>query len=150
MGKARTTTVGRIASWARRWQEGVDAAPHANYDSDLEHSEEMLAQYCIEFLTSRGFFPLPTGGRSEREHLYRWISEEEIYASNKFKDLRGDHDEHMRRTHMKMDGFWFGQIVQYYDEPASHSRTQRPCVEKAKARLLALWRCEGSRLSQRR
>lgn len=113
--KVKAMSIDRIGVWARRWQHGVEDPPHPNYDSELERCEEMLAQYCIEFLTSRGFFPLPVQGRPERLHLYKWVAEEEVYASGKFIDQRADHDDKMRDTHMQMDGFWFGQIVQYYD-----------------------------------
>lgn len=58
---------------------------------------------------------LPTQGRAEREHLYRWIVGEEEYVAGKFDDQRPDHDDEMRDSHLNPEGFWFRQIVQYYD-----------------------------------
>lgn len=110
--------IDRIGTWARRWQGSVDEPPHANYDAEIEHAEEMLAQYCIEFLAARGFFPLPTQGRTEREHLYKWIVDEEVYVKSKFDDAargeqRSSHDDTLRNY--DMTAFWTRQIVQYLD-----------------------------------
>lgn len=58
---------------------------------------------------------LPTQGRAEREHLYLWIQGEEEYVAGKFDDQRPSHDEAMRDCHLELEGFWFRQIVQYYD-----------------------------------
>lgn len=61
--------------------------------------------------------PLPTQGRLERQHLYEWIVGEESYVAGKFDDQRDGHDDSMRKHGMSQDGegFWFRQIVQYYD-----------------------------------
>lgn len=59
--------------------------------------------------------PLPTQGRAEREHLYRWISEEEDYVAGKFDDQRDHHDKSLIEEGMNDEGFWFRQIVQYLD-----------------------------------
>lgn len=58
---------------------------------------------------------LPTQGRAERAHLYLWIKGEEEYVAGKFDDQRDGHDESLRVEGMGPEGFWFRQIVQYYD-----------------------------------
>lgn len=60
-------------------------------------------------------FALPTQGRSERLHLYQWISEEERYVAGKFDDQRSGHDDSLKSEGMNDEGFWFRQIVQYLD-----------------------------------
>lgn len=65
--------------------------------------------------TNRGGVLLPTQGRAEREHLYEWIVGEEGYVAGKFDDQRDGHDDAMRTHHLEPEGFWFRQIVQYYD-----------------------------------
>ncbi len=67
--------------------------------------------------TEMALVALPTQGRAEREHLYQWIVGEENYVAGKFDDQRNGHDDSMRTHHVKQDGegFWFRQIVQYYD-----------------------------------
>jgi hypothetical protein len=116
MSKDKAVLVDRIATWARRWQSSVSEGPHANYDVELERCEEMLAQHCIEFLASRGFFPLPLHDRPEREHLYRWIAGEEIYARNKFETGKlsiENNDVQMKQY--DLEAWWIRQIVQYLD-----------------------------------
>lgn len=58
---------------------------------------------------------LPTQGRRERAHLYRWIAGEEAYVAGKFDDQRHGHDESLRQHGMDSEGFWLRQVVQYYD-----------------------------------
>ncbi len=67
--------------------------------------------------TEMALVSLPTQGRAEREHLYLWVVGEEGYVSGKFDDQRNGHDDSMRKHHLSQDGegFWFRQIVQYYD-----------------------------------
>lgn len=62
---------------------------------------------------SPDYWSLPLQGRKEREHLYRWISEEEAYVAGKFDDQRDGHDASLAMT--GLDDFWSRQIVQYLD-----------------------------------
>lgn len=65
--------------------------------------------------TDKKLVALPTQGRPEREHLYQWIVGEEEYVAGKFDDQRDGHDDSLRVHGMDPEGFWFRQIVQYYD-----------------------------------
>lgn len=63
-------------------------------------------------------FPLPTQGKPERRHLYRWMSLEEVYVHAKFDAdgsgaQREDHDKGMRAH--DLDAWWIRQILQYLD-----------------------------------
>lgn len=70
---------------------------------------------------------LPTQGRAERAHLYRWIAEEEEYVAGKFDDQRQGHDDSLREDGMDSMGFWFRQITQYYDRARVFLEEARRC-----------------------
>ena len=65
--------------------------------------------------TQTALVGLPTQGRLEREHLYLWVVDEENYVASKFDDQRDGHDDSLREEGVGPQGFWFRQIVQYYD-----------------------------------
>lgn len=67
----------------------------------------------VRVARSSDSFCLPTQGREERLHLYRWIEGEEKYVAGKFDDQRDRHDESMRSC--DLEDFWIRQVVQYYD-----------------------------------
>jgi hypothetical protein len=81
--------------------------------------------------TEIAWVELPTQGRAERAHLYDWIVKEESYVAGKFDDQRAGHDDSMKEEHLSADGFWFRQIVQYYDRARIAFRVAAEMREKA-------------------
>lgn len=56
---------------------------------------------------------LPLQGKTERRHLYEWVTEEEEYVAGKFDGQRDGHDETLKNY--DIEEFWVRQIVQYLD-----------------------------------
>lgn len=82
---------------------------------EADYCDDMIMDAVENLMLTEDLYALPTQGRAERLHLYRWVRAEENYVAGKFDDQRDGHDESMLVDHMRNEGFWLRQIVQYYD-----------------------------------
>jgi len=73
------------------------------------------------------FYALPTQGRPERVHLYKWIAAEENYVADKFDDQRNGHDETLKEYDIEQ--FWVRQVVQYYDRASAFLKAAKEARE---------------------